>query len=234
MAPRMRRRFASALLSVLAISLSPPGTPGFNQVAAMTSGEARVPLEPGRTTGTQPVGLFYRVEVSAVGSRRVDTRTWLFLPGQRVSRVHPFGGVGAFDPSRCNPDTCGTYQIGAGQLTVRWDGGLVHQWAFAASASGISLDGALYRPARVMTAAALIGQWVSPGDGGSNVYTFDGNGRFRFGTGQGGLTGTYRAQGFALSLTFSDGDVRRRTLFAASAGEPVGMISVEGEVYARK
>jgi hypothetical protein len=41
-------------------------------------------------------------------------------------------------------------------------------------------------------------------------------------------------QGFALILTFADGDVRHRTLFATSAGEPVGVISVEGDVYARK
>ena len=38
----------------------------------------------------------------------------------------------------------------------------------------------------------------------------------------------------ALTLTFADGDTRRRTLFVASAGEPVGLISVEGEVYTRK
>jgi hypothetical protein len=175
--------------------------------------------------------LFYRVEVTVVGPRRVDTKTWLFLPGQRVSRVYPYGG--AFDPSRCGPDTCGSYQIGASQLAVRWDGGRVNQWAFAASADGISLDGAVYRPARGMTGAALIGRWADAGDGGSNVYAFDGNGRFSFGTGHGGLTGTYQVQGFTLILTFADGDVRRRTLFAVSAGEPVGTISIEGEVYAR-
>ena len=46
-------------------------------------------------------GFSIRVEV---GSRRVDANTWLFLPGQRVSRVYPFGGTGTFDPSRCGPD----------------------------------------------------------------------------------------------------------------------------------
>jgi hypothetical protein len=105
--------------------------------------------------------------------------------------------------------------------------------AFAATAEGVTLDGALYRPARSMTGAALVSRWV---DGaGSNVYMFDANGRFSFGTlGGGGLTGTYQLQGFALTLTFADGDTRRRTLFVASAGEPVGLISVEGEVYTRK
>ena len=40
--------------------------------------------------------------------------------------------------------------------------------------------------------------------------------------------------GSALTLTLAAGDTRRRTLFVASAGEPVGLISVEGEVYTRK
>jgi hypothetical protein len=213
-----RRRFACALLRGHALLLPALLIARFGP--AMSSAEASVPIEPGRLTGDRP------------GPRRVDTRTWLFLPGQRVSRVYPYRGV--FDPARCGPDTCGSYQIAGSQLAVRWDGGRVLQWAFAASPDGISLDGAVYRPARAMSGAALVGRWAEAGDGGSNVYTFDGAGRFTFGTGQRGLPGAYRLQGFALTLTFADGDVRRRTLFATSAGEPVGTISVEGEVYARK
>jgi hypothetical protein len=193
------------------------------------SADAQASLEPGRIAGGQPAGLFYRVEVAVVGPRRVDTRTWLFLPAQRVSRVYPYGAV--FDPARCSGDTCGSYQIAGTQLAVRWDGGRVLQWVFAATAEGITLDGALYRPARPI-GTTLVGRWV---DGaGSNVYVFDANGRFSFGTlGSGGLPGTYQLQGFALTLTFADGDTRRRTLFVASPGEPVGLISVEGEVYTR-
>ena len=217
MALLTRRRFVCALIA------------GMRQRSVMSSAEAQAALAPGRVAGTQLAGLFYRVAVATVGPRRVDTRTWLFLPGQRVSRVYPFGGV--FDPSRCSGDTCGSYQVGAGRLAVRWDGGRVDQWSFAAIADGISLDGAPFRPARPMTGAALAGRWSA--DGG-NLYVFDGNGRFSFGTSTGGLTGTYQLQGFLLTLTFADGDVRRRTLFGASAGEPVGLITVEGEVYARK
>jgi hypothetical protein len=172
--------------------------------------------------------------VTATGSSRVDTRTWLFLPGNRVSRVYPFGGTGVFDPSRCSGDTCGSCQIKGAQLSVRWDGGRVDQWTFAASAEGIRLDGRLFRPARAMTAALLVGRWSDAGNGGSNIYTFDNNGRFSFGTSARALPGTYKVQGLTLTLNFADGEVRRRTLFAASAGEPVGMISVESEVYARK
>jgi hypothetical protein len=200
----------------------------------MSSGEARVPLEPGRVVRGQPAGLFYRVDIAFTGARRVETRTWLFLPGQRVSRVYPYGGTEAFDPSRCGPDTCGSYQIGSGKLAVRWDGGRMDEWTFAATADGVTLDGTLFRAARAMTPAALVGRWSDAGNGGSNVYTFDAAGRFSFGTGDRSLPGTYRLQGLSLILTFADGDVRRRTIFAASAGDPVGMISVEGEVYARK
>jgi Family of unknown function (DUF5640) len=113
----------------------------------------------------------------------------------------------------------------------------VDQWTFAASAEGISLDGRLYRPARAMTAASLVGQWSDAGDGGSNIYTFNGNGQFSFGTSQRAQAGTYRVQGLTLTLNFADGDVRRRTLFAASTAAVMaasGMISVEGETYARK
>lgn len=35
-----------------------------------------------------------------------------------------------------------------------------------------------------------------------------------------------------LTLTFDDGDMRHRTLYGASAGDPVGMISVDREAYA--
>jgi hypothetical protein len=198
------------------------------------SAEARIALETGRIVGGQPVGLFYYVQVTPAGSSRVDTKTWLFLPGNRVSRVYPYGGTGAFDPSRCSGDTCGSYQIKGAQLSVRWDNGRVDQWTYAASAEGIRLEGSLYRPARPMTAASLAGRWSDAGYGGSNIYTFDGNGRFSFGTSARALPGTYQVQGLTLTLKFADGDERRRTLFAASAGEPVGMISVESEVYARK
>jgi hypothetical protein len=224
-------REATAFLDSIAIAsnASAATAPNAGSVAAA----ADTPLETGRIVGGQPSGLFYAVQVPGIGSSRVDTATWLFLPGNRVSRVYPFGGTGLFDASRCNDDTCGSYQLGAGQLAVRWDGGRVDQWTFAATGEGIRLDGALYRPARAMTAASLVGRWSDAGYSGSNIYTFDGNGRFSFGTSSDALTGSYRLQGFALTLHFADGDVRQRTLFAASAGEPVTMISVEGDIYAR-
>ena len=183
--------------------------------------QSPVPIEPGRLGGNQPAGLFYQIDVET--SRRVYTRTWLFLPGNRISRAYLLGG-GTFDTSRCSPDTCGTFDISSGQITVRWDGGSVDQWPFGLSADGIRLNNSTFRPARPMTAASLIGKWS-----GANVYTFDANGRFSFG----GLGGAYRVQGLTLTLTFDDGDMRHRTLYGASTGEPVGMISVDREAYAR-
>jgi hypothetical protein len=192
----------------------------------------QVPIEPGQITSGMPFGLFYRIEVAASGARRVDTKTWLFLAGNRVGRVYPFGGSGALDASRCNPDTCGYREIGGGKLTVRWDGGRVDQWTFATAGGSIILDNAEFRPARPIAASALVGRWSSAGEGGSNVYQFDADGRFRFGAGgsSSGLIGTYRVDGFVLTLTFADGDVRRRTLF----GDAGGLMSVDRDLFARQ
>jgi hypothetical protein len=143
----------------------------------------------------------------------------------------PYGG-GTFDPSRCNSDTCGSYAISSKKITVHWDGGSVDNWTFETTADGIQLNNTTFRPARPMTAAALVGKWSAAG---GNVYMFDANGRFSFGAGSApGLGGTYRIQGLTLTLTFDDGDTKHRTLFGASAGEPIGMISVDREAYARK
>jgi hypothetical protein len=228
-------RFGLAPTPVASVTPS-GGSPGHpDKTGAATSAGGRIPLEPGRIVGGQPVGLFCKYIVTAFGSSRVDARTWLFLPGNRISRVYPYDG--AFDPSRCSNDTCGTYQIRGGQMSVRLDNGTVIQWAFAASAEGIRLDGDLYRPARPMTTKSLVGRWADGGARGaigSNIYTFDGNGRFSFGTSSSALPGTHQVQGLTLTLKFANGDVRRRTLFALSAGTPVGLISVDSDVYARK
>lgn len=105
-------------------------------------------------------------------------------------------------------------------------------WPFEGTPDSIQLNNTTFRPAGPMTATALVGKWSAAG---GNVYSFDANGRFNFGTGSAlGLGGTYRIQGLTLTLTFDDGDMRHRTLFGASAGEPIGMISVDREAYARK
>ncbi|MEZ4416700.1 MAG: hypothetical protein R3E10_13210 [Gemmatimonadota bacterium] len=208
--------------------------------AGRQNGEPRpaagVPIEPGRVVNALPSGLFYRVEVDIAGGRGIETNTWLFMPGQRVSRFHPLGGSGVFDPSRCNPDTCGTYEISSGKLTVRWDGGSTQEWTFTATADGVRLDGQQYRPVRAVRAESLAGRWTDArsGDIGVNTYTFDRGGRFSFGDGRSALTGSYRVRGLVLTLTFSDGDVRERMLFSASTEQPEGLISIDRAVYARR
>jgi hypothetical protein len=195
---------------------------------AVAQAESLVPIEPGQVAGHQPGGLFYKIDVET--SARVHTRTWLFLPGNHITRVYLHGG-GMFDPSRCSPDTCGRYAINSKTITVQWDSGSVDDWPFEATAESIQLNNSTFRPARPMTATALVGRWRAAG---GNLYTFDANGRFSFGAGSTpGLGGTYLIQGFALTLTFDDGDMRPRTLFSASPSEPIGMISVDREAYAR-
>ena len=194
----------------------------------MAQAESLVPIEPGHLAGNQPVGLFYKIEVET--SSRVHTRTWLFLPENRINRVYHYGGE-MFDSSRCSPDTCGWYAIASKKITVHWDGGSIDEWPFEIAAEGIQLNNSTFRPARPMAETALVGRWSAAG---GNVYTFDAQGRFSFGAGSApGLGGTYRVQGFTLTLTFDDGDLRHRTLFGASPSDPIGIISVDREAYAR-
>lgn len=234
-------------LDFRAAAVAPPaatsaGTPKTNpepDPAARTGASAApIPIPPAGFDKNRPVGLFYRLEVNMQSGARLEAKTWLFLPRNRVTRTFPYGGGDGFDPSRCLPDTCGSYQIEAGALSVRWDNGRVDRWAYATTAEGITLDGTLFRPARAMTEAALAGEWTGAGDTGNpsaNVYKFERGGTFTFGTAhKPGPPGRYRVRGLTLTLTFADGAESRRTLFVAGKGEPIALISVEGEVYKRK
>lgn len=198
--------------------------------------EQPIPIAPAGFDQDRPVGLFYRLKVDLTGGGRLEVRTLLFLAGDRIVRAFPFGG-GGFDPSRCNPDMCGSYRHDPGQVTVHWDNGQVDAWRYGRTADGFELDGDSFKPARPLTEAALAGTWAGAGNVGNpaeNVYTFDSGGAFAFGAGPGGAGGRYRLDGLTLSLAFADESQARRTLFAAGSGEPVGLICVEGDVFRRQ
>lgn len=200
-------------------------------LAPVSLAQSPIPVEPGHLNGLQPSGLFWQVQVDPTEYRRVGARTWLFLSGNRISRVNPLSGI--FDPGRCSGDTCGRYTIDSAQMTVNWDNRNVHHWNFAIADDGFTLDKSRFRPAKAVTAASLAGQWS---DAKGNVYRFAANGRFTFGAGDSpGLGGAFRVDALTLILTFSDGDVRRRTLFGPpAASEPLGLIVVDGDVFTRK
>ena len=182
-------------------------------------------------------GLYFQLDVGIISGRRLEVKTRYFLPGNRITRTFPIGGGEAFDIRRCSPDTCGNYTIEEGQLNIRWDNGQVDRFSLRSSAEGIHLNGSLFRRARSVATTALAGVWSSAGDiGGSfvNVYRFERDGTFTVGIGQGGLGGRYRVQGMTLILNFSDGEEKRRTLFAISPSDPPGMICVDGDAFARR
>ena len=196
-----------------------------------------IPIAPAAFDQDRPVGLFYRLKVDLMGGGRLEVRTLLFLAGDRIARSFPFGGGGAFDPSRCNPDMCGSCRHDAGQITVRWDDGQEDRWRYGRTPEGFELDGDSFKPARPLTEAALAGTWAGAGNVGNpaeNVYTFGSGGAFTFGAGGSGVGGRYRLDGPTLSLAFADGAQVQRTLFAAGSGEPVGLICVDGDVYRRQ
>jgi hypothetical protein len=164
-------------------------------------------------------------------SGTAEVRTLLFLPGNRVVRTFPYGGGESFDPSRCNPDMCGRYELAGDRMTLRWDDGRTDQWSYAVSDGAVDLDGDRYRPARPVSAEELVGSWAdTPG----NVYAFARDGTFSFGAGGSALLGRYALAGRTLSLTFQDGTTRTRTVFAAGSGEPVGMLAIDGDAFRRR
>lgn len=185
-----------------------------------------IPIPPAAIGASGPVGLFSRL-LASFSSGKVEVRTLLFLPGNRVVRTYPYGGGKEFDLSRCNPDMCGRYELIGNRMTLRWDNGRTDQWSYEVSGDTVDIDGDRYRPARPVPSGELVGSWAdTPG----NVYTFAANGTFSFG----GLPGRYAVAGLALSLAFQDGSTRTRTLFAAGGGEPVGMLSIDGDAYVRR
>ena len=199
--------------------------------------DTRVAIEPAGIADGQPVGLFWGFRVGTYGGARLELDTRTFLAGNRITRAFPYGGGDSFDASRCSPDTCGTCGISADVMTVRWDGGSVDRWSFEVTPDGVKLDGTLFRPARSMSAAGVVGEWTSSQAGGnpfSNVYQFEADGTFGFGAAGNMLRGRYAIDGLTLALNFDDGTASRRTLFSASRQEPAGLIGVEGDVYARR
>ncbi len=205
--------------------------------AALAMLMTQTPIVPGTFEQQRPAGLFYRLKVDLTSGGRLEVRTLLFLPGNRISRTFPFGGADAFDASRCNPDMCGSVQWEPTQLTVRWDNGQTDRWTYRQTTEGIDVDGDSFKPARAVSAATLAGTWAGAGSTGNsmqNVYKFGADGSFTFGTGSGGVGGRYTVQGLTLTLAFSDGTQQRRTLFAASSSDPLGLICVEGDAYRRQ
>lgn len=229
----------------IAASTPPPGAPQRPAESASpirkpaATGASPIPVSPAALDKTRLVGLFYRLKVGMQSGARLEVEPRLFLPGNRIARTFPYGGGDTFDlAARCLPDTCGSYQLDGGTLSVRWDNGQADRWTFAVAGNEITLDGTTFRPARPMTEATLAGEWAGAGDTGNpflNGYRFERGGVFTFGSGEKNpATGRYRLQGLTLTLTFADGTVSRRTLFAAGKTEPIGLISVEGEIYKRK
>jgi hypothetical protein len=181
--------------------------------------------------GSLPRGLFYRLQA---GGGRMETRTRLFLPPDRVTRVEPMGGS-TFDLARCSPDTCGRYRVEGATLTLQWDNGRSDRLAFARSGDGFRLDGDEYQPARGLSREDAVGTWVNPG-GASATLQLRADQTFQWGGGSEATTlrGRYSIEGLALILAFTDGTSRRYTLFAAGPGRPPGLVSMDGTVFSRK
>lgn len=202
-----------------------------------SASSARLTLGPGSIKGNQPKGLFYRLEVGTGSGNRMEVKTLAFLAGSRIARVFPFGTGDVFDwTARCLPDTCGSYQLEASQLVIRWDNGRVDRLNFRTTAQGIELDGSIYKPAQPVSESSLVGAWRDAGAGGvsmSNAFRFARDGAFTFGSGTSALWGRFKVRELTIILTFADGTEQRRALFAGGTSQPIGLLCVDNEVYSR-
>lgn len=198
----------------------------------------RAPIPSAGFDGPLPRGMFYRLQ-SGPGATQLETRVLIFLSGQRVMRVHPFGDGDTIDVERCNPDTCGRYRVEGEWLSVRWDNGAGDRRHLARTGAGFTLDGDAYQPARAVAASEAVGDWVAPGDAGNPSATalrLRADATFEWGAGSAATTlrGRYELRGRSLVLQFADGTSRRYALFAAGRTAPLGLISLDGTVYARR
>ncbi len=238
------RRAQTAVVVLLLLALPThsraqrPAIPVAKEKTAVAPPDGRhIPIAAAGFERDRPVGLFYRLYVDLMSGSRVDVRTLVFLAGNRITRTYPLGGGDVFDKARCIPDTCGSYQHDPGAMVVRWDNGQVDRWPYRKTAEGFELDGNTYKPPRLLTESTLIGTWAgaaTTGNASENVYRFDSNGRFTFGAVRTAVGGRYSIKGMALTLVFADGTQQRRTLFGAGSSEPVGLMSVDGDVYRRQ
>jgi hypothetical protein len=230
-------------MAAFGLAFATPTTMLTQQTTSGTTGRGtmtqstQIPIPSAAFDGDRPVGLFYRLKVGFTSGNRLELHTRLFLPGNRFSRTFPFGGGDVFDQTGCNPDMCGTFEHTGSDVAVRWDNGQVDRWTYKRTPDGFELDGDSFKPARGLAQATLVGTWAgatNTGNASENVYTFRPDGTFSFGAGQRGAGGRYSLKGLTLTLDFADGTKKRRTLFAAGSGDPVGLIAVEGDVYRRQ
>jgi hypothetical protein len=195
-----------------------------------------VSIPPASVEGNRPRGLFYRLQV-AMGATRMETQVRVFVAGERVMRISPFGDGNAIDASRCSRDTCGSYSVDGEWVNVRWDHGDTERLRVT-TAGELVLGSDTFRPGRAVRGEEVVGDWVNPGTGSVPLSTplrFRADGTFEWGTGsETTLRGRYSLDGSTLTLAFTDGTSRKYALFAAGRTTPVGMISFDGTVYARR
>jgi hypothetical protein len=205
----------------------------FPATATATVGRTLAAIPPAGFDGNTPRGLFYRLQTG--GGFRMETRARIFLPSNRMLRIDPAGGGNTIDLGRCSPDTCGSYQIEGGWLTVRWDNGDIQRLSYTRSGEGFTLDGDTFQPARGLDRSEAIGRWGNPGAASAGL-ELRADGTFEWGAGTSATTlhGRYELKGLSLVLHFSDGTSQEYALFAAGRTRPAGLISVDGAVYNRR
>lgn len=218
-----------------------------------------------RQTRSDPSGLYVGTLVYyTLAQMHMQPVYYLFRAG-RVYHALPKGGhVADFDFDRAereDPEHCGRYRIGDGQIHFEWSGAVPSKTvAFEVLPGGIRIDKVNYTLVPAFDRLRLDGTYAQSAShrfnsldprGGSVVseraITFRPDGRFVDQGGVGAMTaqgsvlenargaGTYRIEGNALDLAYSDGRRTRVTFFVhpeSANSRRATLIVLDGEQLA--
>ncbi len=193
----------------------------------------------GKLTGSGPVGLFFMTRYS---NRMLEKAAWYFTADGRVFQNLESGVTDADLAAHRGPK--GTFKYSGGQLEVAWSDGTKIRSPVEPDKTTFMWEMGIFLPAPPLSDRKFVigkfegGESLSGGGTAlmtSNSFEFRADGTFsRSGvasarstssgstvtTGsQGGSTGTWKMEDYALTLTGSDGTVMRRIAFPYFADE---------------
>ena len=180
----------------------------------------------------------------------------MFLPGGRITRFIPVGGLESFDWPRHraeHPGDSGTWAMTGGQLTVTWGDGGVHQGPLVVHPGGIEFYGKRYARPAAVSVAGIAGRWESargtaigggPGIITASILLVQPDGRYQWTSTTGGVvagrasaggtasSGTLAISGATLTFRTDDGTPAAHT-FLAVAGDPVDVFTLDSKMFTR-
>ena len=154
---------------------------------------------------------------------------------------------------RSHPGDSGAWEVDAGQLTITWGDGGIHQGPLTTHPTGIEFYGKRYSRPQVVELADVAGHWEAAhgtapwgGDGliALSNLSIESDGHYAWDGTVGGViegdasaessstSGTLVVTGQTMTFTAEDGSILART-FLPVAGRPIEAFSLDAEMFTR-